>query len=116
MYLETIFVLQKDHGHAHVADIAEQLGVTMPSVSKAMQRLKTQGLVHQASYGSVTLTTEGEAIAQAVYYKHQTITSFLQQALALSPEEATKNACRMEHIITDAMLQAIEHYLTGDEQ
>ena len=44
MYLETIYVLENIHGHAHVVDIAERLGVSKPSVTKAANYLSDQGM------------------------------------------------------------------------
>ena len=111
MYLETIYILESSHDHAHVADIAERLGVTKPSVTKAMNRLKEEGLINKETYGHITLTEKGEAMALEGYHKHCTIARFLEKSLGLSADEAAINACRMEHIITGKMMQAIEAYL-----
>ncbi|HEY8348513.1 MAG TPA: metal-dependent transcriptional regulator [Clostridia bacterium] len=111
MYLETIYILENSHDHAHVADIAERLGITMPSVTKAMNRLKEEGLINKETYGHITLTEKGESMALEVYHKHCTIASFLEKALGLGPDEAEINACRMEHVITGKMMEAIETYL-----
>lgn len=113
MYLEAIYVLQNAHGHAHVAETAKYLDVTKPSVTKAINRLKEEGMLEQEAYGYITLTEKGKTAAAAVYYKHCILTRFLEKSLGLSPDEASKNACRMEHVITEAMLLAIENYL-GD--
>ncbi|HOQ07630.1 MAG TPA: metal-dependent transcriptional regulator [Clostridiales bacterium] len=115
MYLETIYILENSHDHAHVADIAQRLGITKPSVTKAMNRLKEEGLINKETYGHITLTEKGEAMAQKVYHKHCTIARFLEKSLGLSPDEAATNACRMEHVITDKMMQAIEAYLKNEE-
>lgn len=111
MYLETIYILEGIHGHAHIAEIAKRLGVTKPSVSKAMEQLKKEGLVTQESYGPVLLTQKGQTISRQIYRKHSLITSYLEKSLNLNHDEAAENACRMEHSITDAMLEAIEKYL-----
>ncbi|MBW6464796.1 MAG: metal-dependent transcriptional regulator [Bacillota bacterium] len=111
MYLETIYILEASHGHAHIADIAKNLGVTKPSVSKTMDQLKQQDLINQEVYGPVTLTEKGKIVSKQIYRKHCLITQFLEKSLTLSPDEADENACRMEHSITDAMMKAIESYL-----
>ena len=64
MYLETIYILEDKHGHAHVVDIADELGITKPSVTKAMDKLKRKGLIHKESYGHITLTEKGEEFAK----------------------------------------------------
>ncbi|HZK33894.1 MAG TPA: metal-dependent transcriptional regulator, partial [Bacillota bacterium] len=106
----TIYILEKDHGHAHVVDIAERLGITNPSVTKAMNKLKKEGLINKESYGHITLTKKGRATAEKIYHKHCIVAKFLEKTLDLSSKEASINACRMEHIITDKMLEAIEDY------
>lgn len=111
MYLETIFILEGEHGHAHVADIAEKMGVTKPSVTKAMDLFKKQKLINQEAYGPVTLTEKGKDVSKHIYRKHRLITRYLEKSLALSPDEASENACRMEHSITEGMLEAIEIYM-----
>ena len=111
MYLETIYILEKRHGHAHVVDIARKLGVTKPSVTKAMNQLEKQKLIINESYKPITLTEKGRTVAEEIYSKHKLIINFLEQSLGLDPDEAAVNACRMEHVISDAMLKAIEKYL-----
>jgi Mn-dependent DtxR family transcriptional regulator len=116
MYLETIYILEDQHGHAHVADIAEKMGVTKPSVTKAMDLFKKMKLIKQEAYGPVTLTEKGKAVSKQIYKKHRLIARYLEQSLALSPDEASENACRMEHSITEDMLKAIEVFLEGEKQ
>ncbi|MCT4563673.1 MAG: metal-dependent transcriptional regulator [Maledivibacter sp.] len=110
MYLETIYLLEKHHGHAHGVDIAEALGVSKASVSKAMKQLKDQNLVEKEIYGSITLTEKGRKISEKIYYKHKLIADFLEHSLGLTTTEASKNACKMEHFVSDSMLRAIEDY------
>jgi DtxR family transcriptional regulator, Mn-dependent transcriptional regulator len=114
MYIETIYILEQNHGHAHVVDIAKRLGVTKPSVSKAMNQLKEQGFVNQEAYGPIKLTAKGNGYAREIYEKHQLISRYLEKSLRLAPDEASENACRMEHCITDVMLAAIKGYLASD--
>lgn len=114
MYLETVYILENAHGHAHGVDIAKRLGVSKPSVSKAMKFLKEKGLINKESYGTITLTKQGRKISERVYGKHQLISDYLVKSLNLSEEEAAENACKMEHILTDTMIKAIEDYLEED--
>ena len=111
MYLETIYLLERDHGHAHVAQIAKELDITKPSVSKAMNNLKDEGLIIKQTYGHINLTEKGLIESRRVFRKHSMLTQFLEESLGLSPGEADDNACRMEHVVTDGMLDAIEEYL-----
>lgn len=111
MYLETIYILETNDGHAHGAEIAKRLGVSKPSVSKAMKQLKAKGLVNKELYGTITLTKKGKEISQKIYTNHRLISLFLEHSLKLDVDEAAKNACKIEHILSDNMLTAIKKYL-----
>lgn len=112
MYLETVLILERDHGHAHASEIAKQLGVSKPSVTKAMNVLKANGLVHKQPYGTITLTSKGRAYSEKILSKHHLITRYLIHSLGLTEAEATENACKMEHVISSDMLKAINEYLS----
>jgi len=115
MYLETIYLLEKSQGHAHVAEISKALNISKPSVTKAMDQLKNRLLINKDDYGPVTLTDKGRVLSQEIYERHLIITEYLQQSLNLSPEDAEENACRMEHVITDTLLESIKEYLNKEE-
>lgn len=115
MYLETVYLLEKNHGHAHVVDIAKHLNVSKPSVSKAMNMLKSKGLIHKEAYGSINLTDEGRAKSEKIYRDHQVISLYIEHSLGLSSKEASLNACKMEHVLTDTMIKAIKAYLKDND-
>lgn len=116
MYLETIYLLERDHSHAHVVDIAERLEKTKPSVTKAMNQLKKECLINKEAYGHITLTEKGRDISRKIFARHNLISGFLEKSLNLSAKDAADNACKMEHVITDEMLDAIMTYLAKAEQ
>ena len=87
MYLETIFILEKKQGHAHVAEISKALNLSKPSVTKAMTHLKNRSLIFQDDYGPITLTEKGRALSQEIYERHLLITDYLQQAMNLNLED-----------------------------
>lgn len=111
MYLATIMLLEEEHESAKVVEIADVLGVTKPSVSKAMSQLLEDGYIDKELYGHITLTEKGRQAAEKVVKKRRLISSYLQHSLGLSKEEASKNSCRMEHVISDEMLEGIRTYL-----
>ncbi len=115
MYLATIMILEKELGHVRVVDVAEELEVTKPSVTKAMNHLMKEGYIHKELYGNITLTPEGIAVATEVVKKRAMIVSYLERSLGLSHDEAVKNACRMEHVISEEMLQAIKSFLQEEK-
>jgi len=111
MYLETVYILESNHGHAHGVDIAKRLGVSKPSVTKAIKYLKAEGFVNTQKYGTITLTEKGKELSEEIYNSHQLIELFLKHSLKLSSEQASINACKIEHVLTDEMLKAIKIYL-----
>ncbi len=101
-YLEAIVMLG---GTTEVSvrsvDIANKLGVSKASVNKAVTSLKEKGLVDQPYYGDVTLTEDGYAYGTQVFDRHRMLELFLTKALDIDPEVAAKEACQMEHAISD---------------
>lgn len=114
MYIETIYLLEKDHGHAHVVDIANKLGISKAGVTKATKKMAEMGLIHKEEYGSICLTHDGKLLAERVYYYHKVITLFLKMTLNISDEEASENACKMEHILSKNILVEMIRYLRNN--
>ena len=115
MYLETIYLLEKTQGHAHVAEISKALNISKPSVTKAMELLKNRDLILKEDYGPVTLTEAGREMSVRIYERHRVIRTYLAKSLNLSIDDAEENACRMEHIISEEMFEAIKIYLKEAE-
>lgn len=82
-------------------DVAEKLGVSKASVSKAVAGLREAGYLDQAHYGSITLTQRGLERGRAVLERHEMLTRFLSKGLGIDPEVAEREACQMEHAISD---------------
>lgn len=109
--LEIIAQLAAEEGHAHVSDIARQLGVKKPTVTAALKTLSDQGLVEYASYQPVELTKKGSEIADKVIQKHESLKSFLTRYLQLAPEHADKLACKLEHQLDDVALDRLQAFV-----
>lgn len=110
-YLETILILEKTNGLVRSIDIANMKEVSRPSVNKAINSLKSLGLVNQESYGDIKLTPLGRAKALEIIRKHTLIKYFLKDILNVSSEIAEKDACQMEHILSDETLKKLEEFL-----
>ena len=93
--MEAILVIQKKKGAVRCVDVAEQLKVTKPSVSRAVKELEKMGHVSRDEDGSVALTPSGERIA------------------AVDPETAAKEACHMEHGVSEESFQKLKEAAEG---
>ncbi len=86
-------------------DVAEKMGVSKASVSKAVGVLKQKGFVDQPYYGDITLTDDGVAYGNKVFERHRALTMFLNKALGIELKTAEEEACKMEHAISDASFE-----------
>lgn len=111
-YVEMIGDLIVLHGEARVADIAERMGVAHPTATKAVARLKREGLVTSRPYRGVFLTDEGAALADRVRARHRTVVDFLI-AVGVPPETAETDAEGIEHHVSRRTLAVFEAYLSG---
>ena len=114
MYLETIYVLSKEKTSVHSIDVSEHMGYSKPSVSRAIGILKSGGYVEMAEDGSLTLTESGHSVAEQIYERHTILTECLVR-LGVDREIAAEDACKMEHDISDASLQAIKKFVDGQK-
>ena len=105
-YLETMLMMQQQHGFIRSIDVAEHLGVTKPSVSYATKRLRENGYITMDKTGLITLEPAGLAIAQEMLDRHRTLTDFLVR-LGVAPETAEADACKIEHDISSQTFAAI---------
>lgn len=108
-YLETILVLQQRKGSVRAIDIANELGFSKPSVSIALKNLREKAHVSVDDAGNVSLLPSGQKIAECIYERHQLLTSWLT-ALGVDPAIAAEDACRMEHVISEASFDAIKRH------
>ncbi|MDR0583433.1 MAG: metal-dependent transcriptional regulator [Treponema sp.] len=106
-YLEMVSFLS-DEGEVRVTDIASRLGVSKPSVLTALKNLEEQGLLEHERYRRVNLTKEGIRQAADIRERHSTLTAFLQDIVGVSDETAEKDACKMEHLLSDETLKKIK--------
>lgn len=110
-YLETILLLEMRNGTVRAVDIANELGYSKPSVTRAMGVLKKAGLVDQELYGTIQLTEAGRKRANEIYDRHVLIKEFLMTVLSLDARTADTDACRIEHIVSQTTIDRIRALL-----
>ena len=100
-YLERIHELLESKGTAHVADIAQSLGVGQPSVTSMVQKLADEGYLHYEKYRSLTMTDAGRAVAERIRDRHQVLAGFFT-LFGLDAETQARD------------IEGIEHHLSAD--
>lgn len=108
-YLETILRLSGEKGDIHSVEVARELHVSKPAVTKAMRLLTAKGYVKIVG-NHIHLTEEGETYARKVYEKHRILTEFLMR-LGVDAKSAETDACRMEHLVSAATFEAIQAFM-----
>jgi DtxR family Mn-dependent transcriptional regulator len=106
-YLEMVSFLSDD-GEVRVTDIATRLGVSKPSVLTALRVLEEQGLLEHERYRSVTLTAKGAVQASEIRGRHHFLTAFLHEVVGVDAETAEKDACKMEHVLSEETLKKMK--------
>jgi len=114
-YLEAISEILESDEHAHTKEIADRLGVSMPSVTNALQSLAARGLIVYRSHAPVMLTASGAAKAGVIRRRHNALRRFLSDLLKVDPAMSDTAACRIEHVVGEpiisrmiALIEAIE--------
>lgn len=109
MYLETIYVLSKN-GVVRSLDVAEYMGFSKPSVSRAVGLLKQGGYLLMDKEGYLTLTESGLDVAKKIYERHTLLSKFLVR-LGVDEKTAAEDACKTEHDISDESFSAIKEHV-----
>jgi len=109
-YLEAMLMMKEKLGYIRSIDIAEQLGVTKPSVSYATKRLRENGYITMDKDGLITLTDKGMEIAVRIYDRHKLLKGFLMR-IGVSEQTAIEDACKIEHDLSDETYEAMRRHV-----
>ncbi len=110
-YLEAILALG-EKGAVRSIDVAQHLEFSKPSVSRAMSLLRENGYVVMDQDGFLSLTESGHAVADRIYERHQLLTKWLM-ALGVSEANASADACKIEHDLSDESFEKIKAHIRG---
>ena len=111
-YLEHILMLKEKNTIVKAVDLASFMGFSKASVSIALKKLKAEEYLYVEANGNIVLTKKGESLGNSTYDKHKTISKLLVQ-LGVDEDIALKDACRIEHVISDDTFEAIKKYENG---
>lgn len=115
MYLETILLLSYSNAKVRSIDVAAALKVSKPSVSRAMGVLKGEEYITIDDKGYISLTTEGRRVAENVYERHTVLSEALMQ-IGVDEDTAAEDACKMEHVISEASFEAIKQHMNMNKE
>ena len=107
MYLETILILSNSQPHVRSIDVANYMNYSKPSVSRGVGILKEDGYVIMDESGYLTLTESGRKIAEKIYERHVVLEKLLI-SIGVSPETAERDACKIEHVVSEETFETIK--------
>ena len=111
-YLETILRLQERNGSVRSVDIAEEMGFSKPSVSRAMKLLRNGNYIEMEPNGQIHLLEKGRAVAQRIYNRHKLLTELFTR-LGVDPAVAAEDACKVEHDLSEETFRKLAEHLSG---
>lgn len=111
-YMKSILILEKRNTYVRSIDIAEEMGVTKPSVCNAMKKLREKKMIYFDDDGHIFFTKEGKALAEKVYSKHSLLAKWLM-SVGVSKDTADREACMMEHAISDETYECLGEYINA---
>ncbi len=115
MYLETILILLNKQQYVRAIDVGDYMGYSKPSVSRALDILKTGGYVERDENGHLTLTDTGREVAEKIYERHNVLSSFLV-SVGVSEKTAAADACKIEHDISDESFAAVKKLMQSKKE
>ena len=110
MYLETILILSQRQRFVRSIDVADYMGYSKPSVSRAVSLLKQGEYITMDREGFLYLTDAGREVAEKIYERHTVLTQLLV-SIGVDPAVAEEDACRVEHDISDETFEKIKEHV-----
>jgi Mn-dependent DtxR family transcriptional regulator len=111
-YIKVIFELTQAAPVARVKDIAESVGVSLPSVTNAMKRLKDLGYVNYEKYGLIFLTEEGKKRALTLFRIHRLLDTFFIDLLGMTNGVSDTLSCKIEHYLDTNSEERSEQFIS----
>jgi DtxR family Mn-dependent transcriptional regulator len=106
-YLEALYTLTQDGKTAGTSEISKRLNISPASVTEMLRKLSDNGYVNYSPYQGVKLTHKGFEIAEKMTRKHRLLERFLHDVLKIGNDRVHKEACEMEHALSDETERAI---------
>ncbi len=114
-YITEILRLEEAATPATTSELAERLQVARPSVTGMLKKLEAEGYILREPYRAVRLTRRGRRAARVVIRRHRLIETFLVEALGMSPAKVHEEAHRLEHAMSEEVIERLDHWLGRPE-
>ena len=108
-YMKSILILLRRNGLVKSSEVAEEMGVSRPSVCNAMKKLRKQNLIYFGENDYIYFTESGKTVAEKIYSKHSLIARFLK-AIGVNQNLADEEACVIEHAISDETYECLDRF------
>lgn len=109
-YLRTIYELEEEKGTRSI-DLANELGISKPSVSEMLKKLGNENLIKKQPYSKIFLTGKGRKQAEKLYDRHFIIKKFVEKVLGHNEEKATEEAHKLEHALSKESIEIISEIM-----
>lgn len=106
-YLEALYTLTQDGRSATTTALSRRLSVAPASVTEMLGKLAETGYINYTPYQGVTLTPDGFKLAEKMARKHRLLERFLHDSLRATDERVHREACEMEHVLSDESARAL---------
>jgi DtxR family Mn-dependent transcriptional regulator len=116
MYLRTVYELEEEGIVPLRARIAERLKQSGPTVSQTVARMERDGLLKVQGDRHLELSEDGRHQAIAVMRKHRLAECLLIDVIGLAWEEVHIEACRWEHVMSEAVERRLVTLLGNPQQ
>ena len=110
-YLKTIYLLKNTEKNIRVTDISKKLNCSKPSVNRALNCLKDEGLILYEAYGDIKITEKGTNIAKSIVKRQDILKLFLTEILDVDDKTAEFEAASMKHSISEDTVSKLESYI-----
>ena len=110
-YLKTMYILQIQNKEIRVTDIANQMNLSKPSVNKAINNLKENGLVDYETYGKIELTENGIDLAKKILEAYDISYVFFKDVLGLDDEASKREAEKLKLTMEDNTINNLAKYV-----
>ncbi len=115
-YLEALYTLTQDGKSAGTSAISKRLNIAPASVTEMIKKLSDEGYVNYSPYQGVTLTHQGFEVAEKMARKHRLLERFLHDTLKIGNDKVHKEACEMEHALSDEAERALCRTLNAPDK